>query len=99
MSYLVWEDMMNGLFIILLFFGLFHITIIIVFLLNRDKLKKLYNLLFNIVFELVFELGKTLLMAGVIGIYFIPETKDFTKALISGIIFFIVGYIARKDKK
>ena len=51
------------------------------------------------VFELVFELGKTLLLAGVIGIYFIHEDKDFTTAIKVGIIAFIVGYIAKYRKE
>ena len=60
---------MNGLYFILGFFLILHISIIIGLFLDREKVKKLLRFLVSMVFELVFELGKTLLLAGVIGIY------------------------------
>ncbi len=91
--------MNHGLTAIIVFFGLFHFLIIIGFLLDRNKLKKIAIVILNMMTELIFELGKTLVMAGVIGMYFIPETKDFTKALISGIIFFVIGYIIKNRRQ
>ena len=91
--------MNSGLIIILAVFGIIHIGVIVAFFVNKQKFKKMALLAMGMVFELVFELGKTLLMTGVVGIYFVPDTKDFTKAIISVIIFFIIGYIAKKDKK
>jgi len=91
----------TGLITIIVFFVVFHMVMAIAFVFNREKLKKIGNLILNMIFDLVYELGKTLLMAGVVGVFFIPDQKDFTKALISGIIFFIIGYIMknRKDLK
>lgn len=89
---------MSGLYIIIIFFLILHFSIFVGLFLNREKVKELLKFLVSIVFELVFELGKTLLLAGVVGVYFIPETKDFTTAIKVGIIFFIIGY-AMKYKK
>lgn len=87
-----------GLAVILAIFIVIHLGVVVGFFVNKQKLKKIALLAMDMVFELAFELGKTLLMAGVVGIYFIPDTKDFTKAIISGIIFFIIGYIAKNKK-
>lgn len=87
-----------GLIVILIVFGVIHIGVIAGFLANEQKFKKIAILAMDMVFELVFELGKTLLMTGVVGIYFIPDAKDFTKAIISGIIFFMIGYISKNKK-
>ena len=90
---------MNGLYFILGFFLILHFSIFVGLFLDREKVKKLLRFLVSMVFELVFELGKTLLLAGVIGIYFIHEDKDFTTAIKVGIIAFIVGYIAKYRKE
>lgn len=89
---------MNGIYIILTFFLLLHFSLFLGLYLNKEKVKKLLKFLVSMVFELVFELGKTLLLAGVVGIYFIPETKDFTTAIKVGIIFFIIGYTMKYKK-
>lgn len=91
---------MNGFYIIL-FFLLLHLSVFILLYIDKEKAKKFLKFLISMMFELVFELGKTLLLAGVVGIYFIPETKDFTTAIKVGIIFFIIGYIMKykKDNK
>ncbi len=43
---------------------------------------------------IAFELGKALLMASLIGIFFIPEVKDFTFGVICGTIFITIGYVS-----
>ena len=91
--------MNNGLIIIISIFILVHLFVLIGFFVNKHKLKKIALFTIDMIFELVFELGKTLLVTGVVGIYFIPDTKDFTKAIASGIIFFMIGYIARKKEQ
>ena len=83
---------MNGLYFILGFFLILHFSIFVGLFLDREKVKKLLYFLGSLFIEIVYELGKTLFLAGVVGIYFIPETKDFTKAIFGGIIFFIIGY-------
>lgn len=92
---------MNGLYLIISFFLILHLSVFIGVFLDREKVKKLLKFLVSMVFELVFELGKTLLLAGVVGIYFIHEDKDFTTAIKVGIIAFIVGYTMKykKDNK
>ena len=86
---------MNGLYLIIGFFLILHFSIFIGMFLDREKVKKLLRFLVSMVFELVFELGKTLLLAGVIGIYFIHEDKDFTKErlakLSGGVVVINVG--------
>ena len=82
---------MNGFYIIL-FFLLLHLFLFIGLFLDIEKVKKILKFLASLFTEIVYELGKTLFLAGIIGIYFIPETKDFTKAIIGGIIFYIIGY-------
>lgn len=82
---------MNGLYIVLFFF-LLHICLFIGLLLDRERVKKILDFLASLFTEIVYELGKTLFLAGIVGLYFIPEAKDFTKAIFSGIIFYIIGY-------
>ena len=83
---------MNGLYLIIGFFLILHFSIFIGMFLDREKVKKLLYFLGSLFIEIIYELGKTLFIAGVVGIFFIPEDKDFTKALYGGIIFFIIGY-------
>jgi hypothetical protein len=83
---------MNGLYIIIIFFLILHISIIIGLFLDREKVKKILRFLGSIFVEIIYELGKTLFLTGIVGVYFIHEDKDFTKALYGGIIFFIIGY-------
>ena len=83
---------MNGLYLIIGFFLILHFSIFIGMFLDREEVKKLLYFLGSLFIEIVFELGKTLFIAGVVGIFFIHEDKDFTKALYGGIIFFIIGY-------
>jgi len=89
-----------GFYIIIL---LLFIKIFLLIALLVDKKKLIRELVFfvSMVCELIFELGKTLLLTGIIGMYFIPEEKDFTKVIYVGIILFILGYYFkyRKDVK
>lgn len=91
---------MNGLYIII-FFLLLHTTIYIFLYIDKEKVKNILKFLASLFTEIVYELGKTLFLAGVVGVYFIPEAKDFTKAIIGGIIFYIIGYGLkyRKEKR
>ena len=90
---------MNGLYFILGFFLILHFSIFVGLFLDREKVKKLLYFLGSLFIEIVFELGKTLFIAGVVGIFFIHEDKDFTTAIKVGIIAFIVGYIAKYRKE
>lgn len=90
--------MNNGLMVIMAIFVVIHAGVLIGFFINKHKLKKIALLAVDMVFELAFELGKALLVAGVVGTYFIPDAKDFSKAIVSGIIFFILGYVVKNRK-
>ena len=67
-------------------------------ILRKDwrRLEKVLKVLANFLFELIYELGKGAFTAGLIGVYFIPENKDFAMAIKYGIIFYIVGYLMNK---
>ena len=90
---------MNGLYLIIGFFLILHFSIFVGLFLDREKVKKLLYFLGSLFIEIVYELGKTLFIAGVVGIFFIHEDKDFTTAIKVGIIAFIVGYIAKYRKE
>jgi hypothetical protein len=60
------------------------------------KLGKFLKYLAAFLAELIYELGKGAFIAGLIGIYFIPENKDFAMAIKYGIIFYIVGFFLNK---
>lgn len=69
----------------------------LIFMKDWVKLEKVLKFVWKFATEVVYELGKTLFMAGLVGVYFIPESKDFTMAVQYGIIFYIVGYGLKKD--
>ena len=58
---------MNGLYLIIGFFLILHFSIFIGMFLDREKVKKLLYFLGSLFIEIVFELGKTLFIAGVVG--------------------------------
>lgn len=47
--------------------------------------------------DILYELGKLLLLTGIAGIYFIPDDKDFTKAIVFGILSYLLGFAIKKD--
>lgn len=79
--------------------GYIAVATIVALIFKRDwvKLEKVLKFVWRFTTEVVYELGKTLFIAGLIGVYFIPESKDFTMAVQYGIIFYIVGYGLKKD--
>lgn len=84
---------------VFLYATFYVVAITILFLvLKRDwiKLEKFLKYLVAFLSELVYELGKGAFIAGLIGIYFIPENKDFAMAIKYGIIFYIVGFFLNK---
>ena len=83
---------MNGLYLIIGFFLILHFSIFIGLFLDKEKVKKLLDFLGSVFIEIIYELGKTLFIACIVWMFFLPEDKDFTKALYGGIIFFIIGY-------
>jgi len=86
-------------FYIIIVFLIIKIFLIINLLVDKKKIRRLVVFFISIVFELAFELGKTLLLTGIIGLYFIPEEKDFTKTIYVGIILFILGYYVKYIKE
>lgn len=77
---------------------LFYVFVVLTFLFEKHEAIKIGKYIAKMVFVIIYKLGETLLMAGVVGTVFIPEEKDFTKALIAGIILFIIGYITNNKK-
>jgi|GEM_PF-3417800 len=86
-------------FYIIIVFLIIKIFLIIGFLANSKNLNRMLAFFISMVFELALELGKTLLLTGIIGLYFIPEEKDFTKTIYVGIILFILGYYVKYIKE
>lgn len=88
--------MINFVLYILLYAG---VATIVALILTKEwaKLEKTLKFIWKFVTEIVYELGKTMFIAGLIGIYFVPENKDFTMAMEYGIIFYIVGFGLKKD--
>lgn len=87
---------MNTFFIVTFYVSVITIVALIA---RRDwaKLEKVLKFIWKFTTEIVYELGKTMFIAGLVGVYFIPENKDFTMAVQYGIIFYIVGFAIKKD--
>ncbi len=81
-------------------FAIAYVAIIalVTLALNKEwvKLEKALKALAGFIFEIVYELGKGAVVAGLIGAYLIPESKDFAMAIKYGIIFYAVGYSLKK---
>jgi len=86
---------MNTFLYLLLYAAL---TTIVALILKKDwvKLEKLLKNAGEFLAEIVYELGKGAVIAGLIGLYLIPETKDFADAIKYGIIFYAVGFALKK---
>ncbi len=63
---------------------------------ENEKLEIVLKVISGFLIEIVYELGKGAFIAGLIGMYFIPESKDFAMAVKYGIIFYAVGYGLKK---
>lgn len=85
---------------IFLYVALYVMVITIVALIamrNWVVLEKVLKFVAKLGADILYELGKVLLLTGIVGIYFIPDDKDFTKAIAFGILSYLIGFATKKD--